>query len=121
MCWVVQHACISKRVEPTNIIVIFADMIQESNQCSFARPEGCSAKEASRIIKDLRARNLIPDLRDCKVFVNGRTGKSNLQVENIRNFWIQYFKESQAELSAYEYDAGKQITSFLSHRQAIIK
>ena len=110
-----------KRVESTNIIVIFSDMIQESNECSFAMPEGYSAKESIRIIKDLRSHNLIPDLRDCKVFVNGRTGKSNLQVEYIRNFWIHYFKETQAELSGYEYDAGKQITSFLSQRQAIIK
>ncbi len=96
-------------------------MIQESSECSFARPEGCSGKEAIRIIKNLKARNLIPDLRDCRVFVNGGPGKSSLQVENIRNFSIRYLKETQAELSAYEVDAGNQITSFLSHRRAQIK
>ncbi|MDE3057027.1 MAG: hypothetical protein KGJ59_03610 [Bacteroidota bacterium] len=104
-----------KRIQTTNIIVIFSDMIQESNECSFARPWGCNPKEVKVIIGALKAHDRIPNLLGCKVFVNGRTGKSNLQVENIRNFWIQYFKESKADLLAYDYDSGEEITSFLSH------
>ncbi len=103
-----------KRLQFTNIIVVFSDMIQESSECSFAEPDGFSPEDIQRIIDGLKTHNRIPSLLHCKVFVNGRTGKSNSQVENIQNFWIRYFKETQAELSAYDYDAGKQITSFLS-------
>ena len=69
----------------------------------------------------LRAWRRIPDLRGCVVFVNGRTGTSNLQVENIRNFWAQYLKEAGAELSAYDYDSGPQIISFLDQRASVSK
>ena len=105
-----------KRVEPTNVLLIFSDMIQESNECSFAGPEGCSSDQGRAIIGRLKASNRIPDLHGCMVFVDGRTGKTNTQVENIQKFWEQYFKAAHATLAAYDYDSGSQITTFLGQR-----
>ncbi len=105
-----------KRVVPTNVIILFSDMIQESSDCSFAGPDGCTSEQAREILDRLNAYHHIPDLRDCLVFVNGRTGKTNAQVESIQNFWAEYFKEAGARLEAYDYDAGPQITTFLGER-----
>ncbi len=100
----------------SNIIILFSDMIQESSETFFTVPEGCTPEAARFTIDKLRAFNHIPDLHGCRIFVNGRTGKSNLQVDNIKNFWIQYFKETGAELVAYDYDAGPEISSYLTQR-----
>jgi hypothetical protein len=105
-----------KRIISTNIIILFSDMIQESSETSFAGPEGCTPDAARFTIDKLQAFSHIPDLHGCKIFVNGRTGKSNLQVDNIKNFWTQYFKETGAELVAYDYDAGPEISSYLTQR-----
>jgi hypothetical protein len=108
-----------KKTNSTNVIIIFSDMIQESDETTFAGDEGCTPEQASEVMGKLRTWRRIPDLRGCVVFVNGRTGTSNLQVENIRGFWTQYFKESGAELSAYDYEAGPQIISFLDRRAGL--
>lgn len=110
-----------KKTNSVNVILIFSDMIQESDETSFAREEGCTPELGNAVLGKLRAWRRIPDLRGCVVFVNGRTGTSNLQVENIRNFWAQYFKEAGAELSAYDYDSGPQIISFLDQRASVSK
>jgi hypothetical protein len=103
-----------KMVVSTNIILLFSDMIQETPETNFAGPEGCTPDEARFTIDKLRAFNRIPNLHECKVFVNGRTGKSNQQVDNIKNFWSQYFKEAGSDLVAYDYDAGHEIDSYLT-------
>jgi hypothetical protein len=105
-----------KKIESTNVIIVFSDMIQESSECSFAGPEGCTPEAGHAILEKLKSWNRIPDLQGCTVFVNGRTGKNNLQVENNKSFWLQYFKEAHAELAAYDYDSGTQITPFLRGR-----
>ncbi len=105
-----------KRIVSTNVILIFSDMIQETSEVSFANPEGCTSDQARAILDKLQAWNRIPDLHGCVVFVTGRTGTSNQQVDNIQNFWTQYFKRSGAQLVAYDYDTGPQVTSFLEQR-----
>jgi hypothetical protein len=105
-----------KKVVSTNVIILFSDMMQESVETSFAGPEGCTAEQADSLLQKLRTSGGIPDLRGCRVFVNGRTGKTNLQVDNIKNFWSSYFRESGVDLVAYDYDAGPQIIAFLDQR-----
>lgn len=111
----------SKRVESTNVIFIFSDMIQESSDCSFANTVGCTPEEAFRILDGLRRANRMPDLHGCTVFVDGRTGKNNEEVENIQRFWTQYFKDAGANLMAYDYDSGPQIASYLITRAAYMR
>ena len=48
-----------------------------------------------------------------KVFVSGRTGRSNLQVENIRHFREAYFKATHAELAAYDYETDDIIARYM--------
>jgi hypothetical protein len=110
-----------KRTVSTNLILLFSDMVQESKGLSFAGPEGCTPDEAHGILDSLRASNHIPDLHGCTVFVNGRTGKTNQQVDNIQGFWSQYFKVTGADLASYEYDAGPMINTYLVQRGALIK
>jgi hypothetical protein len=105
-----------KKVAPTNVIILFSDMMQESSETSFAGPEGCTPEQARELIQRLRMMNRIPDLRGCRVFVNGRTGTTNLMVDNIKGFWSEYFKEAGVELGAYDYDASPEIAAYLEQR-----
>jgi hypothetical protein len=110
-----------KRTVSTNLILLFSDMIQESKGLSFAGPEGCTPDQAHVILDSLRVSNHIPDLHGCTVFVNGRTGKTNQQVDNIQSFWTQYFKATGADLASYEYDAGPMINTYLTQRGTLSK
>ena len=105
-----------KRMEVTNVLLIFSDMIQESGEVSFTEPEGCTPGLADSTLANLQVSNRIPNLTMCTVFVNGRTGKTNIQVENIKSFWVRYFKQAHGELAAYDYDARSHIRSFLAKR-----
>ncbi|MBN2284985.1 MAG: hypothetical protein JXI43_00955, partial [Tissierellales bacterium] len=60
-----------------------------------------------------------PDLTNCKVFVNGRTGKTTPQVENIKNFWYRFLYEAKAEISVYDYDASHELNTFFSSGKRI--
>jgi hypothetical protein len=105
-----------KRVESTNTLMIFSDMIQESGMASFADSQGVSQALADSALAALESSHHLPDLSNVTVFVNGRTGRTNEQVDTIQDFWLRYFKAAHANLAAYEYDARSQIKSFLSKR-----
>lgn len=110
-----------KKIVSTNLILLFSDMIQESKGATFAGPDGCTPDQARSVLDSLRASNHVPDLRGCTIFVNGRTGKTNVQVDNIQSFWTQYFKATGAHLASYEYDAGPMINSYLAQRGTLTK
>ena len=96
-----------------NIIVLFSDMINESYDCSFEHMEKFSGKDVAMLINKLEGNNKVPDLKNTKVFVCGRTGRNNAQIETIENFWRQFFNISGATLVAYDYDVGDEITKYL--------
>ena len=103
-----------KKVVSDNVIIIFSDMIQESSEFTFATQQGVSQSQTEKILNILESRNGIPNLAGCKVFVYGRTGKSNAQVENIENFWSQYFQIAHGDLRAYDYEPDNVIASYLA-------
>lgn len=107
----------SKNILPENVIFLFSDMIHETSGYTFAKRIGCDSAEATRIIQELRTHDALPNLSGCKVFINGRTGRNNQQVENIHKFWTRYFKEVGADLVAYDYDCSHDITAFLLNRR----
>lgn len=107
-----------KRIESTNVLLIFSDMIHETGDVSFAGDEGCTPGLADSTLLELQTSGRLPDLQGWTVFVNGRTGKTNAAVDNTRRFWIRYFDLAHARLGAYEYDAGSQIKSFFAKRMA---
>lgn len=103
-----------------NAIIIFSDMIQESTDFNFAQfPNDATRYDA--VLENLIENKRIPDLKLCSIFVDGRTGKSNTQVENIKNFWATYFKNSGGILLSYDYDCRKDIESFMQKRRELNK
>ena len=106
-----------KDIISAHMLVLFSDMIQESEDYNFARSWGPTKTETSRILAQLVERGRIPNLMGAKVFVNGRTGTSNRQIENIEHFWREYFRNTKADLLAYGFDSGNEITSYLSDRR----
>lgn len=105
---------------PENVIIIFSDMIQESTDFNFAQlPD--DATRFDEVLENLIQNKRIPDLKLCSIFVDGRTGKSNSQVENIKNFWIAYFKNSGGNLISYDFDCRKDIESFMQKRRELNK
>ena len=101
------------RISTENIVVLFSDMINESDDLNFARPGTLSESNVNRLLSKLHSEGKIPNLKGVKVFVTGRTGKSNQQVERIQNFWEKYFELTEAKLMAYSYDVGDEITQYL--------
>ncbi|MBN1183348.1 MAG: hypothetical protein JXB49_13735, partial [Bacteroidales bacterium] len=72
------------------VIVLFSDMIHESEDFTFSTSTGPSDGQIEKILDELSNRNRFPDLTNCKVFVNGSIGKTTPQVENIKNFWYRF-------------------------------
>lgn len=97
-----------------NVIFIFSDMIHETPDLTFATPHGCPPEKIQPILSGLRKRAVLPDLSGCKVFVYGRTGKSDLEVENTEHFWREYFKAAHADLNAYDYETDNIIASYMT-------
>lgn len=96
-----------------NIILIFSDMKHESPEFTFATPRGCPPEKVEPILSALRRRAVLPDLSGCKVFVYGRTGKTNLEVENTGHFWEAYFRATHADLVAYDYETDNIIAAYM--------
>ena len=96
-----------------NVVIIFSDMKHESAEFTFATGHGCPPDRVEPILDALQKRNGIPDLSGCTVFVYGRTGKSNEEVENIQHFWEEYFREAHAFLAAYDYETDNVISAFM--------
>ena len=103
-----------------NAIIIFSDMIQESTEFNFAQLPN-DANRFDAVLENLIENKRIPDLKLCSIFVDGRTGKSNSQVENIKYFWASYFKNSGGNLISYDYDCRKDIESFMLKRRELNK
>ena len=95
-----------------NVIIIFSDMIHESNDLNFLRIT-LDEKTINKIISDLKASNRIPNLTGSKVFVCGSTAKTNAMIDSIQNFWKKYFEEAHADLKIYNYDSSKAISDYL--------
>lgn len=101
-----------------NAIIIFSDMIHESSEFDFSiYRENTGRYDAA--LDELIENNKIPDLNNCLIFVDGRTGKTNKQVENIRNFWIAFFTKSGGNLISYDYDCRNEIESFMQNRRKL--
>lgn len=97
-----------------NILVICSDMIHESKEFNFNKSPTITKAEADEILKHLKNANRIPDLSGMIVFVNGRTGRNNNQIDNLKYFWESYFKEAKATLSGYDFDTHHLIVDHLN-------
>ena len=104
------------KVDSENWIVVLSDMIQETSEVNFAGANGISHERAVKLIEGLERSKKIADLAGATVFVSGRTGSTNRQVDAIEAFWREYFRHAGATLAAYDYDTGQDIGARLSRR-----
>ncbi len=100
-----------------NVLIFFSDMLNESDEFNLRTLNAKNDTQLDDILVKQASENHIPDLKNCIVFVNGRTGASNKVVDNTQYFWTQYFKKSNAGLKAYDYDCSAAITQFIQARQ----
>lgn len=96
-----------------NILIICSDMIHESHEFNFNKIPTITKKELDDILKQLKNSNRIPNLEGVTVFINGRTGRDNHLIDNIKYFWENYFKEAKANLYCYEFDCHHSITEYI--------
>jgi hypothetical protein len=109
------NSCLgTDQIVSKNIIILFSDMIQESPALNFTR---CAFDDTniSKMINRLKTENHLPDFSSCKVFVCGRTAPNNNMIDGINKFWTAYFKETHAQLVAYDYDSRRAIAAALKN------
>lgn len=99
-----------------NIVIICSDMIHESKEFNFNQHPTYTKEEFDQIIDQLKSANRLPSLDGVTVFVHGRTGRNNLQTDNIEYFWKRYFNEAKANLKSYDYDTHYAILDYLKHK-----
>ncbi|RKR85766.1 hypothetical protein BDD43_6041 [Mucilaginibacter gracilis] len=97
-----------------NVIVILSDMIQDTPECSFNSRAALNYRQAGKYLQELKSSNKMPDLKKCKVFIIGATGRNAVQIDNIRSFWQTYFQMSNADLQAYGYNVEDKLTKYLA-------
>lgn len=76
-----------------NHIVIFSDMIQESEIIDFNR-QALNKEDNNKIIEKLRTEEMLPNLEQAKitVFMNNNSNSINSRkIRKTRNFWNHYF------------------------------
>lgn len=84
------------------ILVIMSDMVEDSQAHNF-ETENLSAERINQIIERARRENSLPDLRGVKVYVAGATHRDTNRLDQIRNFWLNYFQACNAMLPRENY------------------
>lgn len=92
----------------SNFLIIFSDMVQDSDFITFEMSKGGLLKEPQAIIDSLAANNLLPNLQKARVIVcdnfsyskiqSGAPSKS-LAKNSIRHFWERYFADTTVNAS----------------------
>lgn len=93
--------------QPRKVLVIFSDMIEESDNYNFQR-QRLSQAESQRIIEAEKKAGRLPDLSGARVYVIGSAvgGQGSSQLyQNMESFWLQYFKAAGADLTKERYGA----------------
>lgn len=106
-------------LDPDNAIVIFSDMIHESKEYNFSKFADTASTQFGETLASLQAQHRIASLQGCSVFIDGRTGRNNAQVDNIKTFWQSYFEQSGANVLSYDYDCSRDIEEFLEKRKTL--
>lgn len=84
------------------ILIILSDMIQDSKEHNFERVKVTTAY-TTKIIRDRKRQNLIPDLETVKVYVAGASAANSKKFRSIEKFWKRYFVAAGADFSLHRY------------------
>lgn len=93
---------------PKKVLVVFSDMIEESDHCNFQK-QRLNSNESERIIQSEKKADRLPDFSGVRVYVIGSavTGQSSSdRYQSIETFWLQYFKAAGADLPKERYGSG---------------
>lgn len=90
--------------QPRKILIIFSDMIEDSYKYNFEK-ENLTDERISKIIKTETEKKLIPELKQVKVYVAGASHINSERYNMIKNFWFEYFRSCNADLSSQNYGA----------------
>jgi hypothetical protein len=91
------------------VLVIFSDMVEESERYNFRRTR-MTDDAIARMIAAERDSKRLPDLTGAKVYVIGAGASGNQlptseEFLNIEKFWLEYFKSAGADLPEERYGA----------------
>jgi len=95
--------------ERDKVLVIFSDMIQDSQEYNFATVD-VTKDYIDQVIHYRQKNKLIPDLKNVKVYVAGASGKDSAKFRSVERFWTCYFEKSGADFSPHRY--GHSLISF---------
>lgn len=92
----------SKLDRPRNILVLLSDMLEDSDKLDFDE-DNLDAAARAKIILAERAAGRLPVLTGAHVYVVGATAKSDDRILAVRDFWIEYFAATGAQLPREDY------------------
>jgi hypothetical protein len=88
------------------VLVVFSDMLEESDRYNFAR-QPPNEDLAAKIISGEKEAKRLPDLTGAKVYIIGASnvsaGARSDSYRMVEGFWLQYFKEIGADLPKERY------------------
>jgi len=92
------------------VLVIFSDMVEESERYNFRHAQLTPAK-IQAVIERERSQQRLANLKGVQVHVVGAAagayGHMNSEhIQQMRNFWLAYFKASGADLAPERYGSG---------------
>lgn len=93
---------IKKYNQPRKILVILSDMREDSRNYNFDN-EVLDEKRIKAIIEQEKKRKNLPDLSGLKIYIAGANATNQTKYNEIKNFWIEYFKETGASLEPHRY------------------
>jgi hypothetical protein len=83
-----------------NILVIFSDMIEDSDNYNFEK-EMLLPERIEAILSKEKKQGRMPDLTGVKVYIVGARSHNTNQFFSIQNFWLAYFKDCGADVKNY--------------------
>jgi hypothetical protein len=84
------------------ILILLSDMIQDSREYKFDRVKVTNAY-TTKIIKNQKKENRIPNLKTVKVYVAGANAADSKKFRSIEKFWNRYFVAAGADFSLHRY------------------
>lgn len=92
------------RAAKSRVLILFSDMIEESDRYNFQRDDLTERRIAAIIAQEKNAGHL-PSLNGVTVWVAGAGGQSRSKYLQIQDFWLKYFQAAGADLRSSHYGA----------------
>jgi hypothetical protein len=84
------------------VLVLMSDMVEDSPPYRF-ETVAWNPPTNQKLLADLDAKGLIPDLSGVCVYVSGASAKNAEVAESIGHFWVTYFQQAHADMDPSRY------------------